>query len=168
MIEISPQLQIIVVDILFMVLVVGIVMWFRSWLGVQTRKLDRRFEALDASLKQLNQVQERLQGVCRTLTVVDPRSRGSRSFLALVDDEPAVVDEGSTAPPAVATRASGRSAGAPRESSTGAQQHQTYERARQLLGKGLSTQEVARMVDLGVAEVEVLKRMGQLARSSSR
>ena len=186
----SQQVQLVVVDILFVLLALGILMWFRSWLRLQTRRLDSRFEALDASLKQLTQVQERLQGVCRTLSTADPRSRGRRSVPR--DDQPPVADavfdagiEGMVPSPDPGVRPSSESAtsrasigsparstsarvGSERGRSSDARQHETYERARQLLSKGISTDEVARMVDLGVAEVEVLKRMGELARSSSR
>ncbi len=180
MIDLSSQhVQLVIVDILFLAVALAILMWFRSWLRVQTHRMDRRFDTLDANLKQLTQIQERLQGACRTLTAADPRSRGSRSFLSpLMDDAAssgitgsAMSDEGSRTSDGSATSRGGGggiAAKPGRDPASGARQHEIYEHARQLLSKGISTDEVARMVDLGVAEVEVLKRMGELTRSSSR
>ena len=185
----SPHVQLVLVDSLFVVIALTILLWFRSWLRIQTRRMDRRFDTLDAYLKQLTQIQERLQGACRTLSAADhARSGGGgRSFLPSVEDsgsptasivapgEGAVPSaDGPSSPPpphaAVANRGGARSGGdgGGRDSSASARQHEVYERARQLVGKGIPTEEVARLVDLGVAEVEVLKRMGALARSSSR
>ena len=127
--------------------------------------MDRRFDMLDANLKQLTQVQERLQGACRTLTAADPRSRGSRPFLPPVTEDAASSVIEPSDGPAVSSSPVRTGGG---NVANSARQHEIYERARQLLSKGISTDEVARMVNLGVAEVEVLKRMGELARSSSR
>lgn len=194
MIELSSQqTQLIVVDLLFLLVALGMLLWFRSWLGIQTRKLDRRFDALDASLKQLNQIQERLQAACRTVTAAGPWRRDTRLSTATAetrDPGPSGIEDivgspetqraagdgerpGSMA--ASEARAAGRAIAArvPRAETERAphdraRQHEMYEQARQLLGRGVTTDEVARMVGLGVAEVEVLKRMGELARSSSR
>jgi hypothetical protein len=186
MIDLSSQhVQLVIVDVLFLAVALGILMWFRSWLRVQTHRMDRRFDTLDAHLKQFTQIQERLQGACRTLTAAEPRSRGGgRPYLSpLADDvgpsgiqddamsaEGARSADGSNTPRAPVKARSSASASPSRETgpSSGARQHEIYERARQLLSKGIPTDEVAHMVDLGVAEVEVLKRMGELARSSSR
>lgn len=184
MIDLSSQhVQLVIVDVLFLGVALGILMWFRSWLRIQTNRMDRRFDTLDEHLKQFTQIQERLQGACRTLTAAEPRSRGGgRSSLSpLVDDvapsgiqdgalsaEGAPSADGSIVPRAPASARSSASASREPGPSSGARQHEIYERARQLLSKGIPTDEVARMVDLGVAEVEVLKRMGELARSSSR
>ena len=165
----SPHVLRVLVDSLFVVIALTILLWFRSWLRIQTRRMDRRFDTLDAYLKQLTQIQERLQGACRTLSAADhARSGGGgRSFLPSVEDSgsptASIVAPGEGAVPS----ADGPSGGG-RDSSASARQHEVYDRARQLLGKGIPTEEVARLVDLGVAEVEVLKRMGALARSSSR
>ena len=178
----SPHVQLVLVDSLLVVIGLAILMWFRSWLRIQTRRMDRRFEPLDAHLKQLTQIQERLREACHTLSAGDhARSGGGeRSFLPLVEDSGSSAassvapgdgavpsPDGPSAPAAHETAATKGSAFA-KDSSASARQHEVYERARQLLGKGIPTEEVARLVDLGVAEVEVLKRMGALTRSSSR
>ncbi len=174
MIDLSSQhVQLVVVDILFLAVALAILLWFRSWLLAQTHRMDRRFDTLDANLKQLTQIQERLQQACRTLTTADPRSRGSRSFVTPLVDETVssgITDGAMSGEGSRNTRGGGVAAkpGTERSPASGARQHEIYERARQLLSKGISTDEVARMVDLGVAEVEVLKRMGELTRSSSR
>ena len=184
----SPQTQLVVVDILFLLVALGMLLWFRAWLAMQTRKLDRRFSALDGSLKQMAQIQERLQAVCRTLAAADGRRRETRSPASTEQgQEPGAAEAvpgspvgqrypvWSTAESVDERRASSRAVPARlqkaddgRAPQDGGGQRENYERARQLLGRGVSTDEVARTVGLGVAEVEVLKRMGELARSSSR
>ena len=184
----SPQTQLVVVDILFLLVALGMLLWFRAWLAMQTRKLDRRFSSLDASLKQMSQIQERLQAVCRTLTAADGRRPDARLPASTEQAlESGAAEAGSPSPAAqrhpvwsaeeaVDERRASSRAAPPRLQKAGdgrapqddGRQHETYERARQLLGRGVSTDEVARTVGLGVAEVEVLKRMGELARSSSR
>ena len=64
-IVLAPQL--IFVDALFLLLAVGIGLWFRSSVKQEKAGMDRRIQALETQQESLEKICERLQSACRTL-----------------------------------------------------------------------------------------------------
>ena len=156
--------QLFLVDLLYLCAALGMGLWFRAWLRQQQRAMDERLARLEAQQAQLARLGERLQGVCRGLEGVFTRAareteaprggaaeveRGRRPTAGRGRSESyrsaAVVSEGATR---------GNPAG-----QAGTRREDPYGRARELLRQGVAPAEVARRVGLGIAEVNVLRRM---------
>jgi len=143
------------VDLLYLGVAVGLGLWFRVWLRRQQRAMDQRLARMDEQQARLDRLGERLQGVCRGLESVF--SRATRDGEAgepergrtAASRRPAVYRAGG-APDGVARAAAAASAG---------RRDDPYGRARELLRQGIAPAEVARRVGLGIAEVNVLHRM---------
>ncbi|MBT7862127.1 MAG: hypothetical protein HN712_17555 [Gemmatimonadetes bacterium] len=166
----TPALQLVFIDLLFLLLAGGMGLWFRTWLRQETRRLDDRIEALEKQHKGLESVAERLTSVCRTIERATPGMA-----------RPTLGDAPASVPPPrrpVTNRPIRRAERTvtppppPSSESTPERQweemaersREAYRLARELLEQGMSTTDVARQVGLGVAEVNVLKRMRDAAR----
>ncbi|MFP6591633.1 MAG: hypothetical protein VCE12_14010 [Candidatus Latescibacterota bacterium] len=186
---IDSTLQVIFVDALFLCLAGGLAIWFRSWLQEQQRAMDRRLEALEGQQQALARICERLTSACRALERPSPsveaiarpgpRAEPAAPRPARVETPavPAVTDRqvqaprSATVPDSTASRSAARGAEARRRVDTPAarvdreweeltdRSREAYRRARDLLEQGVPPNDIARQVGLGVAEVNVLKRM---------
>ena len=191
---IDSTLQVIFVDALFLCLAGGLAIWFRSWLQEQQRAMDRRLAALEGQQQALARICERLPSVCRALerpspsveAIARPGSRAEpaapRPALVETPAVPAVTDRqvqaprSATVPDSTASRSAARGAEARRRVDTPAaradrqweeltdRSREAYRRARDLLEQGVPPNDIARQVGLGVAEVNVLKRMRDAGR----
>ena len=191
---IDSTLQVIFVDALFLCLAGGLAIWFRSWLQEQQRAMDRRLEALEGQQQALARICERLTSACRALerpspsveAIVRPGPRAEpaapRPALVETPAVPAVTDRqvqaprSATVPDSTASRSAARGAGARRRVDTPVaradrqweeltdRSREAYRRARDLLEQGVPPNDIARQVGLGVAEVNVLKRMRDAGR----
>lgn len=191
---IDSTLQVIFVDALFLCLAGGLAIWFRSWLQEQQRAMDRRLEALEGQQQALARICERLTSACRALERPSPsveaiarpgpRAEPAAPRPALVETPavPAVTDRqvqaprSATVPDSTASRSAARGAEARRRVDTPAaradrqweeltdRSREAYRRARDLLEQGVPPNDIARQVGLGVAEVNVLKRMRDAGR----
>ena len=191
---IDSTLQVIFVDALFLCLAGGLAIWFRSWLQEQQRAMDRRLEALEGQQQALARICERLTSACRALerpspsveAIVRPGPRAEpaapRPALVETPAVPAVTDRqvqaprSATVPDSTASRSAARGAGARRRVDAPAaradrqweeltdRSREAYRRARDLLEQGVPPNDIARQVGLGVAEVNVLKRMRDAGR----
>ncbi|MEE2833228.1 MAG: hypothetical protein VYD18_12795 [Candidatus Latescibacterota bacterium] len=191
---IDSTLQVIFVDALFLCLAGGLAIWFRSWLQEQQRAMDRRLEALEGQQQALARICERLTSACRALERPSPsveaiarpgpRAEPAAPRPARVETPavPAVTDRqvqaprSATVPDSTASRSAARGAGARRRVDTPAaradrqweeltdRSREAYRRARDLLEQGVPPNDIARQVGLGVAEVNVLKRMRDAGR----
>ena len=191
---IDSTLQVIFVDALFLCLAGGLAIWFRSWLQEQQRAMDRRLEALEGQQQALARICERLTSACRALerpspsveAIVRPGPRAEpaapRPALMETPAVPAVTDRqvqaprSATVPDSTASRSAARGAGARRRVDTPVaradrqweeltdRSREAYRRARDLLEQGVPPNDIARQVGLGVAEVNVLKRMRDAGR----
>ena len=165
-----PTLQLVFIDLLFLLLAGGMGLWFRSWLRQETGRLDERIEALEKQHQGLESLAERLSSVCRTIERQTPGTA-----------RPTLGDAPASVPPPrrpATNRPIRRTAErpeprppAPSESTPERQWEEMAERsreayrlARELLEQGMSTTDVARQVGLGIAEVNVLKRMRDAAK----
>ena len=165
-----PTLQLVFIDLLFLLLAGGMGLWFRSWLRQETGRLDERIEALEKQHQGLESLAERLSSVCRTIERQTPGMA-----------RPTLGDAPASVPPPrrpATNRPIRRTAErpeprppAPSESTPERQWEEMAERsreayrlARELLEQGMSTTDVARQVGLGIAEVNVLKRMRDAAK----
>ncbi len=191
---IDSTLQVIFVDALFLCLAGGLAIWFRSWLQEQQRAMDRRLEALEGQQQALARICERLTSACRALERPSPsveaiarpgpRAEPAAPRPARVETPavPAVTDRqvqaprSATVPDSTASRSAARGAEARRRVDTPAaradrqweeltdRSREAYRRARDLLEQGVPPNDIARQVGLGVAEVNVLKRMRDAGR----
>ena len=191
---IDSTLQVIFVDALFLCLAGGLAIWFRSWLQEQQRAMDRRLEALEGQQLALARICERLTSACRALERPSPsveaiarpgpRAEPAAPRPARVETPavPAVTDRqvqaprSATVPDSTASRSAARGAEARRRVDTPAaradrqweeltdRSREAYRRARDLLEQGVPPNDIARQVGLGVAEVNVLKRMRDAGR----
>ena len=191
---IDSTLQVIFVDALFLCLAGGLAIWFRSWLQEQQRAMDRRLEALEGQQQALARICERLTSACRALerpspsveAIVRPGPRAEpaapRPARVETPAVPAVTDRqvqaprSATVPDSTASRSAARGAEARRRVDTPAaradrqweeltdRSREAYRRARDLLEQGVPPNDIARQVGLGVAEVNVLKRMRDAGR----
>lgn len=191
---IDSTLQVIFVDALFLCLAGGLAIWFRSWLQEQQRAMDHRLKALEGQQQVLARICERLTSVCRALerpspsveAIVRPGPRAEPAAPRPTPVEtpavPAVTDRqvqaprSATVPDSTASRSAARGAEARRRVDTPAaradrqweeltdRSREAYRRARDLLEQGVPPNDIARQVGLGVAEVNVLKRMRDAGR----
>ncbi len=133
--------QLIFVDALFLCLAGSLGWWFRSWLKTERRAFDERLTALDEQQAHLERLSGRLLAACRLL-------------------------ESSTSSPTVGKSARRKNRAAKKAAleldppdSISPEKADRYERARQLLGQGVEPGAVARQLELGMAEVELMARM---------
>ena len=125
--------QIVLIDGLFLCLVVGIGLWVRAWLAREKERLDGCLGLLEAQHARLERVSGRLQTVCRVLELM-----------------------GQQEPSGVAAKREGAK---PLPPSPVVQQEESFERAWKMLLEGVEPGEVARRLDIGTAEVELMNRM---------
>jgi hypothetical protein len=175
--------QVLFIDALFLCLAAGLALWFRSWLGEREAAFDRRLDALEEQQQALARVCERLTSACRGLERPAPSLEALR---APRPERPAAPAPGPTpvaSPPPAAAEAV--PAALPREREGGGERRrietpasladrqweertdrsrEAYRRARALLEQGIPPNDIARQVGLGVAEVNVLKRMRDAGR----
>ena len=62
--------QLVLVDVLFLCLAVGMGLWFRAWLQREKVEMDQRLQLLQAQQAQLDRISGRLQAVCRSLELM--------------------------------------------------------------------------------------------------
>jgi len=188
------SLQVIFVDALFLCLAAGLALWFRSWLQEQQRAMDTRLQALEEQQQVLGRICERLTVACRSLErpsaavdAVRPAARPERPAVqaspvedplpSAASDRKLLAPKASDGPQAPRPSAPHPAAADPRRRvDTPAAQvdrqweeltdrsREAYRRARDLLEKGVPANDIARQVGLGVAEVNVLKRMRDAGR----
>ncbi|MEW6756363.1 MAG: DUF2802 domain-containing protein [Candidatus Latescibacterota bacterium] len=127
--------QLVFADLLFLGLAACLGVWFRLWLRRADEELDRRLRSLEAQGARLERVAESLQALCRQLDLRPAERAGSPLAAAL------------PGPPAPAPTGRGRG---PEE---------RYAQAWRLVDQGLPAAEVARRLDLGLAEVELMVRI---------
>ena len=169
-------MQMIFLDLLFLGLAGALALWFRAVIRNQQRALDQQLVRLEAQQGKLDSLGKKLQGVTNTLerlypppTVPSRHESSPDSRMGLVEPElrsrrtPRPTSATTAAQPRQAQQSTGPERGQRRqhESPRGAE---AYALARELLDRGLPSSEVARRVGLGVAEIDVLKRMRQLSR----
>jgi len=136
--------QLVFVDALFLCVAGGLGLWFRSWLRREKEDLDRRLDALEAQQARLERISGRLQSVCRVLEMqcrqeeAEPTGGAPRRYQSK---------------DAVSTRASRE------QGRKNAGEKDRYEQAWELLTRGMSPGEIARRLDLGIAEVELMGHM---------
>lgn len=136
--------QLLFVDLLFLCLAGCLGLWFRSWLRGEKEAMGGRLEALEAQQAQLERISGRLQRIVR---ILEMQSRLESRQGKRRDDSVA----GRRVPAGV--RASGDAVGGSDAKEV------SYEQAWGLLAKGLQPAEIARQLDLGIAEVELMDRM---------
>lgn len=193
MISIDSTWQVVFIDALFLCLATGLALWFRSWLTEQQRGMDARLDALEEQQRALARICERLTSACRGLErpspAVDaiPRSttRPERATppqaeapapadtAPQVAVQPAAVEKAARRPeaePIKAVAAAKRRIDTPAARADRQWEEQTdrsreaYRKARALLEQGVPPNDIARQVGLGVAEINVLKRMRDAGR----
>ena len=187
---IDSALQVIFVDALFLCLAAGLAFWFRAWLQEQQRAMDHRLGALEEQQQSLARICERLTSICKGLERPSPAveaitraaPRQERSIA------PPRQSARETPPSSASTDGQGPGLEAPevggpsgvslprRRVDTPAaradrqweeltdRSREAYRRARDLLEQGVPPNDIARQVGLGVAEVNVLKRMRDAGR----
>ena len=153
----DPTLRLILLDLLFLGLAGTMAFWFRAWLKEQKRELDGRMASLESQQQSLARLSERLGSLCRTLERPPAAAEAAPAPRATAASRKAA----GTGPwPAGESRAARTASGAGwRREGTGDSARDAYRQARELLDKGLSPAEISRRVGLGMAEVNVLKRM---------
>lgn len=155
--------QLFLVDLLYLGAALGMGLWFRAWLRQQQRAMDERLAGLEAQQAQLARLGERLQGVCRGLEGVFTRAaRGVEAprggAVEVERGRRQTTGRGRTESHRSAAVSEGAARGNP-PGQGGARREDPYGRARELLSQGVAPAEVARRVGLGIAEVNVLRRM---------
>lgn len=183
--------QVIFVDVLFLCVAGGLAFWFRAWLGEQQKGMDRRLQALEEQQQVLGRICERLTAACRGLERPSPAVDALARSTPKAERTPAVrrqpvtdIPMGSTTdtvpaamPAAVEARDARPAPAAARQRIDTPAAHsdrkweeqtdrsrEAYRRARDLLEQGVPVNDIARQVGLGVAEVNVLKRMRDAGR----
>jgi hypothetical protein len=174
----DPTLRLVFVDLLFLGLAAGMAFWFRAWLREQKAEMDQRLETLESQQQTLARLCERLGSACRTLERQAPAAIGDALTRSRAPTAPVPTPEVSRETPRAAERTTvpPGPASADRRLVTPASRadrqweemsdrsRDAYRQARELLDQGLSSAEIARRVGLGVAEVNVLKRMRDAGR----
>ena len=167
----AQTLQLVYIDALFLCLAIGLLLWFRSWLTSHKGQIDRRLAALEEHELTLERLAAKLTAACRQLEASRPTgAMANAPGISMPAARPVADRSGAevTAPGdawleklSELRRAAdgGSSESAPAAGRQGAREE--YGRARQLLEQGMSATEVARKVGLGLAEVEVLKRISE-------
>lgn len=182
----DPTAQVIFIDVLFLCVAGGLAFWFRAWLSQQQKGMDQRLQALEEQQQALARVCERLTAVCRGLerpspavdAIARPTPRVERAPASRQPpvELPAPLPAEAPAPPVEARATRPAPAAARRRVDTPASQadrqweeqtdrsREAYRKARDLLEQGVPANDIARQVGLGVAEVNVLKRMRDAGR----
>ena len=170
----TSSLQLIFVDLLFLLVAGGMGFYFRFWLQRETRRQDSRLVALEKQHEGLEKLTERLTTTCRLLERHMPASKPSQARPTLGDAPSSVPPprrprrtDNTPAPSRVGEPSPSRAGEASPErewEQMAERSREAYRLARELLEQGMSTTDVARQVGLGVAEVNVLKRMRDAAR----
>lgn len=136
--------QLLFVDLLFLCVAGCLGLWFRSWLRGEKEALDGRLQAMEAQQAHLERISGRLQRVVRILEMQSrPELRQGKGR----EDGAA----GRRAEPG------GRISGVAADGNDA--REASYEHAWRLLARGLQPAEIARQLDMGVAEVELMDRM---------
>jgi len=184
---IDSTLQVIFVDALFLCLAGGGAFWFRAWLQEQQGAMDQRLGALEEQQQSLARICDRLTSICKSLerpspvveaiarttprqerSIAPPRQVARESPSPTVTDGPALEAAeagGATAMPLPRRRVDTPAARADRQwEELTDRSREAYRRARDLLEQGVPPNDIARQVGLGVAEVNVLKRMRDAGR----
>ena len=164
----NQTMQLVFIDLLFLFLVGGMGWWIRAWLRLENQRMDERLEDLKKHQEDLEKLAERLSVACRTI-----ERTASSLALPSLGDSPASVPppRRSSAPRTIRRPDVPPSPPRVTEPSQDKEWEKRAERsrdayrlARELLEQGMSTTDVARQVGLGIAEVNVLKRMRDAAR----
>ena len=141
----SGTWQLLFIDALFLCLAGCLGLWFRAWLKAEKRALDERLTGLEEQQAHLERLSGRLLAACRLLEAQAPEfiASGDRSMRR--------------------ERGGGKRRAAAPQHNIDAQPDKAdrYERARELLARGLEPVAVARQLELGLAEVELMARMLQ-------
>ena len=166
----AESLQLLFIDGLFLGLAAVLALWFRSWIKSQQRGIDRRLAALETQHERFDRLGTRLQSACRSIENLSRRMAGEadaavvahgsapegsgRPLTTRGNSESVASGEAASRPPARASRlGSGPAFGQAGISGAG------FAKARDLLKQGLPAKEVAERLDMGLAEVDALKRM---------
>ena len=186
----DANLQVIFVDALFLCLAAGLAFWFRAWLREQQKGMDQRLGSLEEQQQALARICDRLTNACKSLErpspAVDAITRSaprperapasSRQFASETPASSVAAGEQGRAPqstddgpvagiPVVRRRIDTPAARADRQwEELTDRSREAYRRARDLLEQGVPPNDIARQVGLGVAEVNVLKRMRDAGR----
>jgi len=121
--------QLVFVDALFLCIAGGWGLWVWSWLKEERKELARCVGELKAQQEQCQRISQRLQKACIALEAKMEREERGDAFQK-IDREP----------------------------QTG-EREDRYDEAWKLLGKGQAPGDVARRLQLGVAEVELMARI---------
>jgi len=127
--------QLVLVDVLFLCIAGGWGMWMRSWMKAEREEIARCLEDLKSQQDQFEQVSRRLQSACLLLEAKAGRDARGEE----IREESGEVQAGEL--------------------------EDRYDRAWKLLAQGQAAGEVARRLQLGVAEVEL---MGRILRHKQR
>ncbi len=140
----SGTWQLLFIDVLFLCLAGSLGLWFRAWLKAEKRALDERLTGLEEQQAHLERLSGRLLAACRLLEAQAPEFASGDTLMRR-------------------ERGGGKRRAAAPQQHVGAQPDKAdrYERARELLGRGLEPVAVARQLELGLAEVELMARMLQ-------
>ncbi len=122
--------QLVLVDMLFLCLAVGMGLWFRAWLQREKVEMDQRLQLLQAQQAHLDRISGRLQAVCRSLELMGRDAEGAKTHVARETSVELTPEN-----------------------------EDVYGRAWDLLAQGKQPAEVARALGMGVAEVELMGRM---------
>ena len=131
----SDTWQLVLIDVLFLCIAGGWGMWMRSWMKAEREEIARCLEDLKSQQDQFEQVSRRLQSACLLLEAKAGRDARGEE-----------------------TR---EESGEPQAGEL----EDRYDRAWKLLAQGQAAGEVARRLQLGVAEVEL---MGRILRHKQR
>ena len=143
---------------LYLCVAAGMGLWFRAWLRRQQRAMDERLARMETQQDQLARLGERLQGVCRSLEGVFTRVARETDGAEIAPSRPTSASR-ARADHFRAAVAPERGTGSAPAGQVGTRGDDAYGRARDLLRQGMPPAEVARRVGLGIAEVNVLRRM---------
>jgi hypothetical protein len=140
--------HVILVDSLFLLGAACLGCWFRAWRRAEGRAFDQRLNALKDQQQRLERLVEGLataghSSPSQTVQRTTRQSEGGKARSAFKR----------TAKQLVAPRPHGRPYGQTQN------EEQVYSQARSLLGAGVDSGEVARNLELGIAEVEALRRV---------
>ena len=126
--------QLILADLVFLGLAACLGIWFRRWLRAADDEVDQRLAELDAHGARLARLVDEVQTLCRRLEQ-RPAERGAGRLARRAEEEP--------------------EAAVARSRPT----EERYVQACRLVDQGLPAVEVARRLELGLAEVELMVRM---------
>jgi len=125
----SDGWQLVFIDALFLCIAGGWGLWVRSWLRAERKEIAGCLEDLKAQQEEFGRISRRLQNACLALETRMDRGTTGEENLKRRGDPQAE------------------------------EQEDRYDRAWKLLGKGQPPGEVARQLQLGVAEVELMARI---------